>query len=103
MKPKTNLIVLIGGGLLIANILYDSNFATLRTATTKGTLSHSDVSSSPVKLVLVGILTLIALSLIADASDSAGNTILIALIGFWILWLISYQSQQTKGKANAKA
>jgi hypothetical protein len=100
MDPKTNLIVLVGGGLLVANVLYDPTFTGLKQDMKTGKLSAGDVKSSPVQLVIVGILTLIILSVIADGSPSGANAILVALLALWVAWLISYNA----GKANnAKA
>jgi hypothetical protein len=96
MNAKTNLIVLVGGGLLVANVLYDSTFTGLRQNAKTGQLSAGDVNTSPVHMVIVGLLTLIALSMIADASPSGANAILVALLALWVLWLISYNA----GKAN---
>jgi len=89
--PKTNLVVLVGGGLLAANVIFDKQFDSLRLNVSTGKFSTADVSSSPVKMALVGLLTLVALTVIADASDSAADTILIALIALWILWYMSYK------------
>jgi hypothetical protein len=100
MGPKTNLIVLLGGGLLVANVLLDPTFTGLKQDIKTGKLSAGDVKSSPVQLVIVGLLTLIVLSVIAEDSPSGANVILVALLALWVTWLISYNA----GKANnAKA
>jgi hypothetical protein len=100
MGPKTNLIVLTGGGLLVANVFLDPTFTGLKEDMKTGKLSAGDVKSSPVQLVIVGLLTLIILSVIADDSPSGANVILTVLFALWVVWLISYNA----GKANnAKA
>jgi hypothetical protein len=100
MVPKTNLIVLTGGGLLAANVFLDPTFAGLKEDMKTGKLSAGDVKSSPVQLVIVGLLTLVILSVIADDSPSGANVILTVLFALWVVWLISYNA----GKANnAKA
>ncbi len=96
MNAKTNIIVLIGGALLVANVLYDPSFTGLKQDMKTGKLSAGDVKSSPVQLVIVGLITLIVLSMIADNSPSGANAILVALLALWVLWLISYNA----GKAS---
>lgn len=101
--PKTNLVVLLGGGLLAANIGLDPTFDSLRVSAEAGSFTTGDVSSSPMKMLLVGVLTLVALTVISDDSDSAANTILIALVCLWILWLMSYQDNKGGNTTTAAA
>lgn len=91
--PKTNLVILLGGGLLAANVAFDQQFNGLRTEVSAGTFSTETATGSPVKMVLVGLVTLMALTVVSDDNDTAANTILIALLCFWLLWLISYKNQ----------
>jgi hypothetical protein len=95
MNGKSNLVVLAGGGLLAANVIADPTFDSLRADVLNGKLTTTTVeSSSPIKLVLVGLATLIALSALADSSDTAANVILIALVALWVLWLIAHNAQK---------
>jgi hypothetical protein len=96
VNPKTNLVVLAGGGLLAANVIADPTFDSLRADTMGGKLTLTAVeSSSPLKMVLIGLLTLIVLSAIADDSDTAANAILVALAALWVLWLMNRGSSTT--------
>lgn len=95
MQPKTNIVVLLGGGLLTANILFDKSFTPLRAGVKSGSLSHTDVSGSPVKMAVIGLVTLMALTIISDADNSAADTILIILCAMWMLWIISYKNLTT--------
>ena len=103
MIPKSNLIVLVGGALLAANLFYDSTFAGLRNDVSTGGLSSSNITSDPVKMALVGLLTLVALTVVSEQSDPAANAILVALAAFWIMWLISYNSQKASTKKGASS
>lgn len=96
---KTNIVVLLGGGLLVANVAFDKTFDSVRQDVSSGTASIQTVNTSPVKMIVVGLLTLLVLSVIADDSDSAANTCIVALLSLWVLWLISYNND--KGKLSA--
>lgn len=94
MSPMGNLVVLWGGALLIANVLFDPIFATLRANVIAGQTSVSDLSTSPVHMVLVGLITLLVAGFLANNNPRVAKAILAALAGLTILWLISYNEQK---------
>lgn len=98
MTGKSNLVVLAGGGLLAVNVFYDKTFASVRQDVTSGTATSASINTSPVHMVIVGLLTLMAATVIAGASDSAANIILLLLGIFWLLWLMSYSTQKKAQK-----
>jgi hypothetical protein len=99
MSPLGNIVVLWGGALLFLNVLYDPIFSTLRSSVISGNVSGSDLNTSPVHMVLVGLLTLIVASFLANNNPRVAKAIMAALAGLTILWLISYN----KDKAAATA
>lgn len=102
MAGSQSFVVLLGGGLLAANIFLDPTFKDARTSVSSGSFNKSDVTSTPVKMAGVGLLTLFGLSALAGISDDVGKAIVIALVGLWILWLISYQTNKGGTSGTAK-
>ena len=99
MTPIANLVVLWGGGLLLANVLFDPIFANFRQGITSASIHASDLNTSPVHMLLVGLITLLIATFLANENPVWAKAILWALAGLTILWLISYNQQ----KANAPA
>jgi hypothetical protein len=97
VSPLGNLVVLWGGGLLVANVLFDPMFYTLRAGVAGGTTSASDLTSTPLKMVLMGLLTLVVASFLAERDPRAAKAILAGLAGLTILWLINYNQQKASG------
>jgi hypothetical protein len=63
----------------------------------------SGVLTNPTEVVVVGLLTLVVMSFIANMSDKAAKAMLYALGGLTILWLISYNDQKATGQKVAGA
>lgn len=94
MTPIANIVVLWGGGLLIANVLFDPIFQPVRTAVTSGKAGVADLNTSPVHMLLVGLLTLLVCGFIANVNPRVGKAILAVFFGLTILWLISYNNEK---------
>ena len=94
MTPMGNIVVLWGGGLLIANLFFDPVFQDLRSKATNGKTTLADINTSPVHMVVMGLLTLIVLGFLANANPKAARAVLIALAGLTVIWLMSYQRQK---------
>lgn len=99
MTPMGNIVVLWGSALLLANILFDPIFQGLISNVKGGSLSSSDINTSPVHLVIFGLITLLVLGFLANTNPKAAKAILAALAGLTILWLISYNQEKQAGTA----
>jgi len=102
VDPLTNIVVLWGGGLLFANLLFDPIFSSFRTSITGGSLGASDLNTSPVHMLLVGLLTLIVVSFLSN-SPRVAKSVLWAFTGLTILWLISYNEDKAAAAAGTAA
>jgi hypothetical protein len=103
MDPLTNVVVLWGGGLLFANLIFDPIFSTFRTSITGGSLGASDLNTSPVHMLLVGLLTLIVVSFLSNNNPRIAKTVLWVFTGLTILWLISYNEDKATAAAGTAA
>ena len=112
MTPLGNIVVLWGGLLLVANVIWDPIFQGMRTNLKNGKMTHQDINTTPMHFLIVGVIVLILASVIANANPKWAKTVLLAEGGMTVLWLISYNAnkattpnppQQTTKGPNAKA
>jgi hypothetical protein len=98
MDPLSNLVVLWGGALLLANIIFDPIFASFRAATEQGSF---DISSdkSPFMMIGFGLVTLIVMGFLAQENPKWAKSMMWVLAGLSVLWLISYTEQKNAPKS----
>jgi uncharacterized membrane protein YobD (UPF0266 family) len=102
MTPLGNLVVLWGGGLLIANVLYDPIFASFRQGIIGGSIHATDLNTSPVHMLIVGLITLLIAGFLANDNPKWAKSILWALAGLTVLWLISYNNSKQQSTPTPK-